>query len=384
MADTKGPNTKALREALKDARRIVVKVGSSTLTHETGRLNLYRIESIVKQMADLANQGKQMILVSSGAVSAGLPVLGFKERPQDLAIRQAAASVGQGVLLHTYEKMFREYGHVVGQILLTREDTTKRSRYVNLRNTLFSLLNLGAIPIINENDVIAVEEFKIGDNDTLSASVASIIEADLLIILSDIEGLYTANPQKDPTATLIDTVEAITPHIYEISGGAGSSRGTGGMYTKIEAANIAINSGVDMVIASGASDDSIRAVANGEIRGTHFVAKSDKPHMRKRWMAFGSRLKGALTVDDGCAKAILTHGSSLLPVGVTMVTGDFHEGETVSIYHNNEEIARGIVNYSAEDIDRIKGVNSADIPERLGVAVAFDEVIHRDNLVVLR
>lgn len=372
------------REALTKAQRIVVKVGTSTLTYSNGRLNLNRIEAIVKQLADLANQGKEMILVSSGAVGAGLAPLGFKEKPKDIAMKQAAASVGQGILLHMYEKLFREYGHTVGQILLTREDSTHRSRYVNLRNTLFSLIDLGVIPIINENDVVAIDEVKIGDNDTLSATVASIVEADLLIILSDIEGLYTANPQIDPSATLISTVETITPHIYEISGGAGTTRGTGGMFTKIEAANIAVNSGVHMVIASGEHSDSIQVVAQGGLRGTHFVARDTKPHMRKRWMAFGSRLKGAVSVDAGCATAILKNGSSLLPVGITEVMGEFHEGETISILYNNEEIARGMVNFASKDIDLIKGCNSHEIADRLHVQTAHAEAIHRDSLVILR
>ena len=327
-----------MREALQQAKRIVVKVGTSTLTHENGRLNILRIESLVKQLADLANQGKEVILVSSGAVGAGLAPLGLKEKPKDIATKQAAAAVGQGILLHMYEKLFGEYGHTVGQVLLTREDSTKRSRYVNLRNTLLSLLTLGVIPIINENDVVAVDELKIGDNDTLSASVASIIEADMLIILSDIEGLYTANPQTDPTATLIEEVDQITPHIYEISGGAGSSRGTGGMYTKIEAANIAVNSGVHMVIALGAAPLVISRVASGEKVGTHFVPRTTKPHMKKRWMAFGSRLQGTIIVDEGCAHALMTQGSSLLAVGITAVEGEFDEGETVSIVFEGEEI----------------------------------------------
>jgi len=372
------------RQELANAKRIVVKVGTSTLTYANGRLNLNRIEAIVKQLADLANQGKEMILVSSGAVGAGLAPLGFKEKPKDIAMKQAAAAVGQGILLHMYEKLFREYGHTVGQILLTREDSTHRSRYVNLRNTLFSLIDLGVIPIINENDVVAIDEVKIGDNDTLSATVASIVEADLLIILSDIEGLYTANPQTDTTATLITEVATITPHIYEIAGGAGTARGTGGMFTKIEAANIAVNSGVHMVIASGEHSDSIQVVANGGLRGTHFVARQTKPHMRKRWVAFGSRLKGSVTVDAGCAKAILKNGSSLLPVGIIAVSGEFFEGETISIMYDGEEIARGMVNFSSQDIEQIKGCNSHEIAERLQVQTAHAEAIHRDNLVILR
>lgn len=373
-----------MREAVQAAKRIIVKVGTSSLTHENGRINLYRMETLVKQLADLANQGKEVILVSSGAVAAGLPSLGFKERPQDVALKQAAASVGQGLLLHMYEKLFAEYGHTVGQILLTREDTVKHTHYLNLRNTLAALLDLGVIPIINENDVVAIDEFKIGDNDTLSANVASIIEADLLIILSDIEGLYTANPQTDPTATLISEVEAITPYIYEISGGAGSSRGTGGMFTKIEAANIATNSGVHMIIASGEHNDTLRAIMNGENRGTHFWPQQDTPHMKKRWMAFGARLKGSIMVDDGCRDALVHKGSSLLPAGILGAEGDFEEGDTVKIIHNGEEIGRGIVNFTRGDIDIIKGHQSTSIPELLNVRDTYAVAIHRDNLVVLR
>lgn len=373
-----------MRKSLQTAKRIVVKVGTSTLTHENGRLNLYRIETIVKQIADLVNQGKEMILVSSGAVGAGLAPLGLKEKPRDIALKQAAAAVGQGILLHMYEKMFHDYSHTVGQILLTREDSVKQNRYVNLRNTLMSLLNMGVIPIINENDVVAIEELKIGDNDTLSANVASIVEADLLIILSDIKGLYTDNPQKNPNATLIHEVENITPEIFSIAGGAGSSRGTGGMYTKIEAANIAVNSGVHMVIASGAREDSIRSIVHGEIIGTHFKPKDTRPHMKKRWMAFGSRLKGSLHVDEGCARAIIERGSSLLPAGITGLAGAFQEGETVSIYFGEEEIARGIVNYSSDDVKKIKGCQSSEISEVLQVPSYHEEVIHRDNLVTLK
>ncbi len=373
-----------MREALRQAKRIVVKVGTSTLTHDSGRLNLHRMENIVKQLADLANEGREIILVSSGAVGAGLPPLGLKEKPTDISVKQAAAAVGQGILLHMYEKMFSEYGHIVGQILLTREDSAKHSHYVNLRNTLLSLLNLGVIPIINENDVVSIEEFKIGDNDTLSANVASIVEADLLIILSDIEGLYTDNPQSNPDATLIDEVEAITPYIYEISGGAGTERGTGGMRTKIHAANIAVNSGVHMVIASGERDDSLRVIAAGEHRGTHFWPRDARPHMKKRWLAFGTRLKGSVIVDAGCKEAIIGQGSSLLAVGIVDVEGEFYEGETISIIYNGEEIARGMSNYSSEDIIRIKGHKSSEFASILRYWSVYEEVIHRDNLVILR
>ena len=373
-----------MRGALQQAKRIVVKVGSSTLTYPSGHLNLHRMEALVKEISDLANQGKEMILVSSGAVGAGLAPLGFDKKPTDMILKQAAAAVGQGVLLHMYEKLFREYGRTVGQVLLTREDSVSHRHYLNLRNTLMALLNLSVIPIINENDVVAIDEFKIGDNDQLSAHVASIVEADLLIILSDIDGLYTANPQKDRTATIIETVETITPHLYDIAGGAGSGLGTGGMYTKIQAAHIATNSGIHMVIASGEREENIRDIVLGKPVGTHFLPIDTHPHTRKRWMAFGARLKGSITIDEGCAKAVLDKGSSILPAGIISTTGTFSEGETVSIYHKDREIARGIVNYSCHDINAIKGAQTKMIPQLLQVNTVYDEVIHRDNLVILR
>lgn len=373
-----------MREELRQAKRVIVKVGTSSLTHANGRINIDKMEVLVRQICNLANAGKEMILVSSGATAAGLPSLGFTSRPDDIALKQAAASVGQGILLHMYEKLFAEYGHTVGQILVTREDTVKRSHYLNLRNTLTALIGLGVIPIINENDVVAIDEFKIGDNDTLSANIASIIDADVLIILSDIEGLYTANPSMDSTATLIHEVEALTPYIYEISGGAGSSLGTGGMYTKIQAAHIATNSGVHMVIASGEHPDSIKAIMNGEERGTHFWAHRDVPQIKKRWMAFGTRLQGTIHVDKGCRDALLTNGSSILPVGILSGEGQFEEGDTISIVHDGEEIARGIVNFNLSDLLKIKGRKSQDIPCILGVRDTYHVVVHRDNLVVLR
>ena len=248
------------RELLQKKNRIVVKVGSSTLTHETGKLNYHRIERLAMEIADLANQGKEMVLVSSGAVSAGMGPLGLSVRPKTIREKQAVAAVGQGVLMHTYEKMFREYGQNVGQVLLTRMDAQDRKKFMNSRNTLLTMLQMGVIPIINENDVVAIDEFKIGDNDTLSAMVSNFIEADLLIILSDVDGLYTANPQTHPEARIIPVVTEVDKHVYDIAGGAGSSIGTGGMYTKIQAASIATSSGVDMVIASGSEDGVLRRI----------------------------------------------------------------------------------------------------------------------------
>ncbi|WP_312198522.1 glutamate 5-kinase [Anaerospora hongkongensis] len=371
------------RSNIPTAKRIVIKVGTSTLSHSTGKLNFQRIEKLVRELADLANQGKEIILVTSGAVSAGMDRLGLKEKPKTIPEKQAAAAVGQGILLHTYEKIFGEYGQIVAQVLLTREDSVNRKRYANSRNTLLTLLSMGVIPIINENDAVAVDELKIGDNDTLSAMVASIVDADVLIILSDVEGVFTANPQSDPTAALIPEISDITPELEDLAGGPGSMRGTGGMYTKIQAAKIAVNSGVVMVIASGFRDGVVREVLSGSNVGTLFLSKESRLHIRKRWLAFGARIRGSVVVDKGCEQAIVTTGSSLLPAGITEVDGEFEQGSTIRVLNSEgREIARGVVNYGSDDVRKIAGVRTQDIIEKLGSKL-YDEVIHRDNMVVL-
>lgn len=371
------------RENLCNAKRIVVKVGTSTLTHATGKLNLLRIEKLARELSDLANQGKQIILVTSGAVGAGMDRLGLKEKPKTIPEKQAAAAVGQGILLHIYEKMFGEYGQIVGQVLLTRADSVNRKRYTNSRNTLMALLNQGVIPIINENDAVSIDELKIGDNDTLSAMVASIIDADLLIILSDVEGVYTANPQTDPKAVLLSEITDITPDIEELAGGPGTMRGTGGMHTKIQAAKIAVNSGVAMVVATGGREGIVREVLEGNNIGTIFISKENRLQIRKRWLAFGVSVSGLVTVDTGCERALLEGGSSLLAAGITDVNGDFEQGNTISIVNEGgRELARGITNYCAEDVKKIMGAHTHDITQLLG-SKPYDEIIHRDNLVLL-
>ncbi|AXL22160.1 glutamate 5-kinase [Megasphaera stantonii] len=372
------------RELLQKKNRIVVKVGSSTLTHETGKLNYHRIERLAMEIADLANQGKEMVLVSSGAVSAGMGPLGLSARPKTIREKQAVAAVGQGVLMHTYEKMFREYGQNVGQVLLTRMDAQDRKKFMNSRNTLLTMLQMGVIPIINENDVVAIDEFKIGDNDTLSAMVSNFIEADLLIILSDVDGLYTANPQTHPEARIIPVVTEVDKHVYDIAGGAGSSIGTGGMYTKIQAASIATSSGVDMVIASGSEDGVLRRICQGEDVGTWFTAKDSNLHTKKRWLLSGSKAQGSLIVDGGCRNALVEHGSSLLPVGIAAVEGEFHEGDIVNVMYEGLVIAKGIVNYNSESVEAIKRHKTDDIEKILGHEGVYEEVIHRDNLVVMQ
>ncbi|MDA8235282.1 MAG: glutamate 5-kinase [Clostridia bacterium] len=370
------------RDKLSEVKRIVVKVGSSTITHGSGKLNLARMEGLVRQLADLHHQGKEVVLVTSGAVGAGMGKLGLKQRPKTIPEKQATAAVGQGILVHMYEKMFAEYGPVVAQVLLTREDMAERRRFLNARNALLTLLDYGVIPIINENDTVAIEEIRVGDNDTLSAMVASLVDADLLILLSDIEGLYTGNPREDKEAKLIPLVEEITPEVEKLAGGAGSNLGTGGMITKIQAARIAMSSGVAMIIANGSREGSIRDAAAGKDIGTLFLPRENRLQSKKRWIAFNSTVMGCLHIDAGAAKALLKNGKSLLPTGITGVEGDFETGNAVSVYGpDGVEIARGIVNYDAEEIARIKGVKTKDIMEVLGYK-DYDEVIHRDNLVL--
>ncbi len=371
------------RNEIKNAVRVVVKIGTSTLTYNNGKLNLFRIEKLVRELADLANQGKEIILVTSGAVGAGLDRLGSTERPKTIPEKQAVAAIGQGILMHMYEKLFAEYGQIVAQVLLTRENSVKHKLYINSRNTLLTLLKMGVIPVINENDAIAIDELKIGDNDTLSATVATIVDADLLIILSDIEGVFTANPQNDPTAQLIEEITDITPEIEELAGGAGSKLGTGGMYTKIQAAKIAVNAGVTMVIASGALEGVVRNILSGEKIGTIFPAKEQHLQVRKSWLAFGAMIKGELIVDEGCEKALITEGSSLLSVGIVEVKGTFDQGNSVRILSKQgREIARGLANYNSEEIKKICGKNTNNISKILGSKL-YDEVIHRDNMVIM-
>ena len=371
------------RENIGEAQRIVVKVGTSTLTHETGKLNFFRIERLVRELSDLVNQGKEIVLVSSGAIGAGMERLGLTEKPKTIPEKQAAAAVGQGVLLHVYEKIFAEYGQTVGQVLLTREDSVKRSRYVNSRNTLLQLLAMGVIPIINENDAVAVDELKIGDNDTLSAMVGTIVDADLIIILSDVDGVYTANPQTNPEAKLLSEIVDITPEIDELAGGPGTLRGTGGMYTKIQAAKIAVNAGIALVIASGTQDGVVREILTGQDVGTLFPSKHNRLQVRKSWLAFGSRIAGDVQVDSGCAKAIAKTGSSLLAAGIVKVQGEFEQGKTIRILDpNGRELARGLSNYSSSEIERIRGKHTDEISSVLGYKTT-DEVVHRDHLVLM-
>ena len=371
------------RAGLKDAKRIVVKVGTSTLTYANGKLNLHRMDTLVRELTDLANQGREILLVTSGAVGAGMDRMGLEKRPASIPEKQALAAVGQGILMHIYEKLFAEYGLPAAQVLLTKENSVRHNQYTNSRNALLTLLHMGVVPIVNENDAIAVDELKIGDNDTLSATVATLVDADVLIILSDIEGLYSANPQVDKNAQLLTEIPEITPEIERIAGGAGSSLGTGGMHTKIEAAKIAVNAGVTMLIAAGDRAGVLRDVLEGQAVGSIFPARESHLKVRKSWLAFGRRIDGDIVVDAGCERAMLSGGSSLLAAGITAVEGDFQAGNTVRVLSaSGREIARGIVNYDTISLGKILGRQTSEFSKLLRGKI-YEEVIHRDNMVLM-
>lgn len=371
------------REALAESKRLVVKVGTSTLTHHTGKLNLERMERLVRELADQVNAGRQVILVTSGAVGAGMGRLGLKGRPRTLPEKQAAAAVGQGMLMHMYEKFFAEYGLTVAQVLLTKDDLAERRRYLNARHTLGTLLRLGVLPIVNENDTVAVEEIRVGDNDTLSALVAGLVDADVLILLTDSQGLYTADPRSCPEARLIPVVEEITPEVEGLAGGSRGTWATGGMVTKLQAARLATNFGIPVIIASGLLPGQVAAILRGEEIGTLFLPREHKAPGRKKWLAYGPVVQGKIWVDAGAARAILQSGKSLLPSGITGVEGEFEQGSLVSLVDPaGREIARGMTNYAAEEIRRIQGKKTSEILAILGHK-DYDEVVHRDNLIVL-
>jgi len=371
------------RSDLKATRRLVIKIGTSSITHESGKLNLMVMETLAREMADLHNRGIEVLLISSGAVGAGVGTLDYREPVQTLPVKQALAAVGQGTLMHMYEKFFSEYSKKVAQVLLTRDVFDDRLRYLNGRNTLLSLLNLGVIPIINENDTVAVEELRFGDNDTLSSMVACIVNADLLIILSDIDGLYDADPRNNAHARLLCEVGEVTEDMETNSRSKGSALSTGGMYTKLMAARMAMSSGIPMVIANSREKDIIRKIVNGEKKGTMFIPSGDRIQARKHWIAFGSLSHGRIRIDNGAREALVHYGKSLLPSGIIEVEGEFDRGTIISLISDRyKEIARGIVNFSSEEIRLIMGKQTDEIESILG-SKDYDEVIHRDNLTIM-
>jgi glutamate 5-kinase len=362
--------------------RVVLKLGTSVLSAGTDRLNRPRMVELIRQMAALRSAGHEVVLVTSAAILAGWEALDFPPRDRTLAEKQLLAAVGQSALMHTYAALAELYGVKVAQILLTADDFRDRARYLNARTTLLACLSRGVLPIINENDAVAVEQIKVGDNDTLSAFVANLLEADLLVILTDAPGLYTADPRSHPQATLIPEVGRITPEIWALAGGVGSHRGTGGMYTKIQAAEIATRAGTPVVIAPGDAPEAFVRAALGEVIGTRFLAYGSRLEARKRWI-LADTSPGKVRLDQGASTALRERGGSLLAVGISGVEGDFERGQTVRLLDSGgEELARGLTRYRSDDLRRIAGKRSADTQAILGYDYG-PEVVHRDDLVLL-
>jgi len=368
------------------SKTIVVKIGTSSLTQpETGQLALSTIATLAETLCDLRQQGHRVILVSSGAVGVGCGRLGLMERPKTIALKQAVAAVGQGRLIRIYDDLFSIIQQPIAQVLLTRADLVHRSRYLNANNTFQELLNLGVIPIVNENDTVAVEELKFGDNDTLSALVASLVEADWLFLLTDVDRLYSADPRSVPDAkpiSLVSSMQELTDLQIQ-TGGQGSQWGTGGMMTKISAARIAIAAGIRTVITQGRFPRNIAKIMQGELIGTHFIPQPEPTSARKRWIAYGLIPSGKLYLDSGAIAAITKGGKSLLAAGIKALEGEFDNQAAVQLCDSNGyEIARGLVNYNSQELQQICGRHSRDIPEILGYE-GVDTVIHRDNLVLI-
>ena len=365
------------------ARRIVVKVGSSLVTNEGRGLDAEAIARWARQIADLRAQGRQVVLVSSGAIAEGMQRLGWARRPQQIHELQAAAAVGQMGLAQAYETQFRALGLHTAQVLLTHADLADRARYLNARSTLFTLLELGVVPVINENDTVVTDEIKFGDNDTLAALVTNLIEADALVILTDQAGLFSADPRRDPTARLVRTATAGEPALESMAGGAGSAIARGGMLTKVLAAKRAARSGAHTVIASGREVDVLLRLAAGESIGSELMASTAVLTARKQWLADHLLLKGRVVVDDGAARALASGGKSLLPIGVVQVIGEFQRGDVVGcVTQDGREIARGLVNYASGDARQIARKPTGEIQATLGY-IEEPELIHRDNLVLL-
>jgi glutamate 5-kinase len=368
--------------ALRDARRIVVKVGSSLVTNEGRGLDEQAIGEWCRQMSLLVRQGCEVIMVSSGAIAEGMKRLGWTDRPHLIHELQAAAAVGQMGLAQMYETKLRQHGLGSAQVLLTHADLADRERYLNARSTLLTLLKLGVVPVINENDTVVNDEIKFGDNDTLGALVANLVDADALVILTDQKGLYTADPRKDPTAQFVHEAKAGDPALEAMAGGAGSSLGRGGMITKILAAKRAAGSGASTVIAWGREPDVMLRLSAGEAIGTLLVAQTQKTQARKQWIADHLQLRGAVTVDAGAAEKVRDEGKSLLPIGMTGVEGEFSRGDVIAIRDaSGVEMARGLANYASAEARLICRKPSTEFEKLLGYA-AEPEMVHRDNLVL--
>ncbi len=366
-------------------RRIVAKVGTNLLTGGGARLDPALLASLAGQIAALHAQGVQVLLVTSGAIAAGQEALGLAKGRRDIPYKQVLAAVGQSRLMRRYEELFQAHGITIGQALITRGDLDNREGYLNVRNTLLGLLDLGVVPVINENDVVDIREIGgvvFGDNDSLSAAVANLVDADLLVILTDIDGLYTSDPRRDPNAQLIQRVERIDGRIEALAGGAGTPRGRGGMATKVQAARAATGSGTPVIIANGHTPEALLRLAAGEAIGTLFAATATRTDSRRRWMLSGLSSRGRIVVDDGAARALSEQHRSLLPAGIVAVEGAFGRGDLVEIADRaGRRIGCGLTNYSAAEMESIKGAKSADIMKLLGYKFG-DEVVHRNDLVL--
>lgn len=372
-----------VRRVLPKVKRLVVKVGSGLISSSSAGLDPERLDRLADEIAGLVKGGREVVLVSSGAILSGMARLGLTRRPRSIPEKQATAAVGQAALMWHYEQAFGRSGIRVAQVLLTQEDISDRPRYLNARNTLLVLLGFGVLPVVNENDTVAVEEIKVGDNDNLAALVAHLVDADLLVLLTDVDGLYTGDPQRDPDARRLEIVEAVTEEIQRLAWDADGQVSVGGMGTKLQAAQKVTSSGIPMVIASGREPGMLPRVLRGEPVGTYFAPRGDRLAARKRWIAFAVPPQGRLTVDAGARAALAERGKSLLPSGVVDVEGEFHAGEVVSLaLADGKEFARGLTNYDAVELRKIRGAKTSALEELLGYR-SFDEVIHRDNLVLL-
>lgn len=368
---------------LAPVKRVVIKIGSGVITTPEG-LNFAQLERLSEEMCRLHQSGYEVIVVSSGSVAAGKGDLGISGRPQSIPLKQAAAAVGQSRLMRSYRSAFRSRGENVAQILLTRDDLSNRRRYLNARNTIMTLLEYGIVPIINENDTVVVDEIRFGDNDNLSSMVASLVEANLLLILSDVDGLFDKDPGKHPDAALLHEVEHITPAIEAMAGETITSLGTGGMVTKLKAAKRASRYGIGTAIINGLNAENLRRFFAAEDIGTFFLPTAIPMASKKHWIAFTKKVRGRIIVDAGACRAICQEGKSLLPSGIVGVEGRFDRGDSVCLCdQGHEEFARGITNYSQNEIIPIRGHKSTEISGILGYKYS-DEIVHRDNLVFAR
>ncbi|WP_455243774.1 glutamate 5-kinase [Petrachloros mirabilis] len=370
-------------EILKQSKRIVVKIGSSLVSSRQTGLQPERIDQLADEIAALRSNGREVLIVSSGAIISGIKKLGLKEYPKNLPVKQAAAAVGQSRLMWAYEKSFERLGLKVAQILLTHHDLADRRRFLNARHTLAALLEFGVVPIVNENDTVAVDEIRVGDNDTLAADVAHLVDADLLVILSDIDGLFTEDPRKNPSAQLIPLVSEINEDIERRAGVSSTFEGTGGMATKVRAAKKVGEYGVATLILNGQETGLLTKILSGNPGGSLFLPKGRRLNSRKHWIVHTLRARGTVTLDQGAVEALTKRGKSLLASGIVNVSGFFEAGDPVGcLDQNGKEFAKGLVNFSSDTLSKIKGLKTTEIQQRLGPQ-EYEEVIHRNNLVLL-